>query len=1089
MRIVLAGIFVCLGSWLFAGPPSTIKFIENKRQWDAAVHYTALIPGGEIEIRGGQFVYYFLDHARIDDLHHRRHSGKAKPNETGEQLVDGVKVNVEFVGANNSSRPTGIGRSEEYYNFFIGTDSSKWASEVYGYDGFVYPSLYHGIDLKMYVKGEDLKYDMIVAPGFDASVIRLRYNGMDRITLNEGDVIVETRFVQILEKRPYAYQIINGKQVSVPCEYVLVGNELSFVFPEGYDACYELVIDPQLIFSTYNGSKADSWGSTATPAEHGMMYSSGILNHFVGTQLSGTFPATAGSFQTSYGGLWDVGILKYDSAGKQLLYASYLGGSDSEFSHSLVVNKNNELIVMGTTSSTNFPTTFGAHQRSLADVGQGPLSHVITYNFGSDLFIARISRDGKQLLRSTYLGGSNIDGLNTNESVLVKNYGDELRGDVITDDEGNIYISSVTKSSDLPALNSYLGGTSDAIIVKMNKELTDVLWLRYLGGSGADAAHTIKLDNEQNIYTAGGTSSVNFPIIGGAYQNTYSGEVDGWIAKVSNNGETILKSTFSGSAEFDQIYFLDLNLDEEVYVYGQTNGNRPVSSPDLYSNPNSGQFIQKFNNDLSAQIFYTVFGSGKGSPDISPTAFLVNECNYLYMGGWGGELNTTNKGDAFETTTTALATSADAWQSTTAGHDFYFIVLSSDAKERLYATFLGGTNSWTHVDGGTSRFDKRGIAYHAVCAGCGGGQDDFPTTQGAFSRTNNSLNCNNAAFKFDLSSLRAVLRLRGEDKVCIPGKFEIENFSIGGEVYIWDFGDNTPELVLKDKRSVEHEYKEPGTYTVWLKTIDSGTCKVRDSTSVKVHVFEQNSSFPEDATICEGTSHELVANGGVSYHWYSKDGKYDITTPSNTLNVSPTDSTLFYIAVTEGSGCSVLDSTWVHVIPKLTPEFLVERDADCTEAIPILKVTNQTDSLWASDTFLFDFGDGTTSDLDEIEHHFEKEGSYNVKLIAAREFCVSETTLPLVFGPIKIPNVITPVSAEGFNDRFFIQFGADKNKSPIDYGFATEVQIYDRWGRLVYENKDYKNDWAGSDVTGGVYYFEVTVDQHATCKGWVHVLK
>jgi hypothetical protein len=133
-----------------------------------------------------------------------------------------------------------------------------------------------------------------------------------------------------------------------------------------------------------------------------------------------------------------------------------------------------------------------------------------------------------------------------------------------------------------------------------------------------------------------------------------------------------------------------------------------------------------------------------------------------------------------------------ALQKTTSGSDFYFIVLTSDSSELLYATFLGGNQSRTHVDGGTRRFDKSGIVYHAVCSGCqafnatNSSSSDFPTTPEAWSRTNNSGNCNNAAFKFDLSSLRARLQtnsvafdIPGLDQICYPDTIRFQNFSTG----------------------------------------------------------------------------------------------------------------------------------------------------------------------------------------------------------------------------------------------------------------------------------------------------------------------
>src|SRR5688572_30202324 len=126
------------------------------------------------------------------------------------------------------------------------------------------------------------------------------------------------------------------------------------------------------------------------------------------------------------------------------------------------MNANEELIVLGTTSSSNFPRTTTEGFK-----GGSPVSHTINYNFGSDIIVSRISRDGTQLLASTYIGGSLNDGLNPDNGGLVKNYGDQLRGDVITDPAGNIYISSVTSSTNFPMVNSidnvYNGGATDAI--------------------------------------------------------------------------------------------------------------------------------------------------------------------------------------------------------------------------------------------------------------------------------------------------------------------------------------------------------------------------------------------------------------------------------------------------------------------------------------------------------------------------------------------------------------------------------------------------------------------------------------------------
>ena len=147
-----------------------------------------------------------------------------------------------------------------------------------------------------------------------------------------------------------------------------------------------------------------------------------------------------------------------------------------------------------------------------------------------------------------------------------------------------------------------------------------------------------------------------------------------------------------------------------------------------------------------------VFGTGSGQVDIALSAFLVDNCDNIYVSGWGGSTNGSQS--ATSSTTTGLPVTSDCHQCQTDGSDFYLIVLEENMQSLLYASFFGGNQSNEHVDGGTSRFDKDGIVYQSVCAGCGG-NSDFPTTPGAWSNTNNAHNCNIAAFKFDISELTA----------------------------------------------------------------------------------------------------------------------------------------------------------------------------------------------------------------------------------------------------------------------------------------------------------------------------------------------
>jgi hypothetical protein len=949
----------------------------------------------------------------------------------------------------------------------------------------------------IYSSGDNIKYDFIVSAGADPRLIRASYEGAHVALSEEGDLYITTSVGQIIEKHPEAYQFVDGKKKRIQCKFILEDNVLSFCFPQGYDECEPLIIDPLLIFSTYSGSTADNWGSTATPGEHGNLYSAGIVRDVNATQ---NFPTTPGAFQISFGGSIDIGILKYDSTGTNLLWASYLGGNSSESPHSLVMDQDEELLVLGTTSSSNFPTTSGAFSRTFSGGVPQPVYLPVPYDNGSDIIVTRISSDGTLLMASTYLGGSGNDGMNPPYGPLTANYGDQLRGDIITDENGNVFISTLTSSEDFPAVNSfntlYNGGPTDALLLRLPPDLSQITWGAFIGGTAADASHTLKIDKRGDIFIGGGTSSTDFPITAGSYQQTHAGAADGWIAHINGDGSAIKSATFTGTVAFDQVYFLDMNESEEIYIYGQTAGgsNFPVTAG-VYSNPNSGQFVQKFNNQLSSLIFSTVVGSGRGIPDISPTAFLVNECNNLYLSGWGGDVNSQN--GYWQSNTLGMPLTADAFQRTTSGSDFYFMVLTDDASQFLYGTYLGGAFSKTHVDGGTSRFDKSGIVYHAVCSGCGaynpagGPTSDFPTTPGAWSRVNRSTNCNNAAFKFDLSSLRARLQtnsvrldMPGLQTICIPDKIVFQNLSTGGETFHWDLGDGT-RIVKPDTSLIVHQYQNTGRYIVKLKAIDPGTCKVTDSTATYIDVFIKQSMVQDDDDLCEDIPYQLQASGGVAYHWISADGSFESSEGKPVVN--PMDTLKYYVTITEASGCINRDTVQLNVIPSFVPAFEMNLLGEC-KGRPEVYVRDTTQH--AEDAqLIFDFGDGTTTEVKELVHSYEKDGLYTIRLTGVREFCVYEATRQVPVFVLTVPNVITPGQKEGLNDTFIIQYGDETGVTPGDFDLKVSLVIYNRWGSKVYEAEDYQYNWSAEGLSAGVYFYELLVEDHATCKSWVHVLK
>ena len=682
-----------------------IEFVQNNNQWDSHIQYRSDLNNGSLWIESGKLTYVFYRDEDIHRIHELKH-GKEIESED-DLIVDGHLFQMTFLNA-HKMKFQGRKKRSNYYNYFLGKDSEHWAGKVPAFSETRSNNVWDKIDYRLYSSDIDLKYDFIVHPGADVSNIQLRFDHLKKIYKKNGNLYLLTSVNELIDMKPVAYQKLGAKYVAVPCEFQLKKNVVSFHFPDGYDEEKKLIIDPKLIFSSYSGSKLDNWGFTATFDQAGNLYGGGIVFRPAGA--SNNYPLTSGAFQTTYGsGKIDMGISKFNASGTNLIYSTYLGGSRNEIPHSLVVNSNNELIIMGTTDSKNYPVTSSAYDTTFNITGTQNRTVSQSMNYiGSDFVLSRFSAAGDSLLASTYVGGTGFDGINF--SNLEFNYGDDVRGEVVVDNAGNCYVASTTSSSNFPVTNNvnYAGGVQDAVVFKMNSDLSSLIWATFIGGSSYDAAYSVQVDNSGRAYVAGGTGSSNFPTRTGAINTSAKGGIDGFASIINSNGIGLYASTYLGTSSYDQAYFVQLDDSLNVYVTGQTEGAYPTSPSTVYKNAFSGQFIHKMTPRLDSTIFSTVVGTGGTSSsigiDISPTAFLVNQCDHIYLAGWGGTVNST----VSSSTTTGLPTTSGAFKTSTDGNDFYLMVLDRNADSLLYATFFGGSGTTgEHVDGGTS------------CIGCG----------------------------------------------------------------------------------------------------------------------------------------------------------------------------------------------------------------------------------------------------------------------------------------------------------------------------------------------------------------------------------
>ena len=297
-----------------------------------------------------------------------------------------------------------------------------------------------------------------------------------------------------------------------------------------------------------------------------------------------------------------------------------------------------------------------------------------------------------------------------------------------------------------------------------------------------------------------------------------------------------------------------------------------------------------------------MIGAATGHVEISPTAFLVSDCYDIYLAGWGGTLN--SNGQASFSTTNGFLITPDAHQLTTNGSNFYISVLDENAQNLKYATFMGGlSSSSNHVDGGTSRFDKSGRIYHAVCGACGGSNFGFTTTPGSFAEENLSPNCNMATFKFELSSIEAAAA-QPAPLICIPQSVLFLNDSQNGNAYLWDFGDGNTST----EEEPIYQYTVPGSYEVQLIVYDTTGCYSSDSVTLIVDIGAFNGGVVDPVTpICPGDSYQLEAFGGQFYEW-SPSGLLDnpnSSTPTATID----QTTTFSVTVSDTCGSETLQVT------------------------------------------------------------------------------------------------------------------------------------------------------------------------------------
>ncbi len=486
------------------------------------------------------------------------------------------------------------------------------SEDLAAFGGVCISNVYPGINAVFHGNQQQLEYDFNLAPGVDPGQIRLNFRGVDSVRVTaEGDLMVKLAGRSILQHRPVATQFGASGLVSVPVRYEWKRDGTIGFWVGEHDSRRALLIDPVLSYSTFfGGNNIDIAWAVAYGTNDSSVY---IAGQTMSVLVSAGVPfTTPKAFETNYTGSGGVGMAfvakfrdlvnptQLNDLATNLVYCTYLGGSQGDLAKAVAVDASGHAFVAGDTLSPDFPTTNAV---VTTNFNGSKLSSQFDPNlnaYASDGFVAELETNGSSLIYSTYLGGQAYDSI----------FGLAL------DDKGDAFVTGFTCSTNFPVTynafqpkfrsvyNFFLGANAFVSEIAAGGKVLN--YSSYLGGTNVDIGYAVACNN-QYLAVAGATSSSNFPTINFINQKlapdyTYNGGIlndssnnynnnlvdspffvfDGFVTLFPLSGSSLgtpLYSTLLGGTNTDVAYGVALDSAGNAYVTGGTTStNFPITS-------------------------------------------------------------------------------------------------------------------------------------------------------------------------------------------------------------------------------------------------------------------------------------------------------------------------------------------------------------------------------------------------------------------------------------------------------------------------------------------------------------------------------
>ncbi|MBN8701705.1 MAG: gliding motility-associated C-terminal domain-containing protein [Bacteroidetes bacterium] len=778
--------------------------------------------------------------------------------------INGCRVDVNFVGANNAFQTRKEQEVEGYTNYYY-AHCPTGITHVKGFNKVTYENIYNNIDFVAYGnKANGIKYDMVVNPGGEVNDIQLNYTGVDNIKEVNGRLYIETSVGTIEEWMPKVYQTIDGTIQDVAMQYIVKKDEskeqsffLSFSVG-AYNKNYSLVIDPSSAWITFMGGSGMDYANTITADN---------LNNLItsGTTFSNGFPVSVGAFQVvnnSSSGTKEIVVASFSNTGSRN-WATYFGGSKFEVSKAIAHDSQNNLSILGITNSLNLPVTLGAFQSS------NPMG-VFCY------FLFQLNSAGILNWSSYYRAFISGQGAMA--------YIDGYSSDLAIDQNDNIVFCGTAMDS-LPISSTQSinpGNTKGNAFVSKFDKLGNIVFANFYSAVVGSESKAVAADALNNIVLVGQPLGLYPTTINpfGCSTNVF----ESFCVKMDAIGNIVWSTMIPGN--FPDV---QCNASNDIVVSTTADGAYTCSPPT--NNPFQGGtdlYLVKLNANGSI-LWSTAFGTS----DRELFPFLTLDANgnpYIF-----GE---------YEDFEASITTSSCGYQNTFGGiEDHYIAKFDGLTGDYLCSTYLGGPDEddW---DNGDVRGDikvKNGFIYF-VNAGQGG----YPTTANSFQPTHAggfedlvigricALNCGDDTYS-DVTF----------DTTVVPQGCSVQvNYTPhhycdpSGTNFVWSFQGGTPSSSTSFNPQVS--YSSSGTYQV--KLIISSVCNT-DSVfkSVTVSIPNNNVTISGDSVLCTGSLSILEVKGVSTANWSPASNLNTAT--STTVIANPPTSVTYTVSGNTTQGC------------------------------------------------------------------------------------------------------------------------------------------------------------------------------------------